>query len=211
MWRIRRSNRATLPPPSRSCCTTAAVSSAAGGSIAGGSGSAMRRIPCREPDKVRLIEPGGRELSGAAAVLAAMRMVRERYGCGTLRTRPAICAIADAAYAFVARHRDGFAKLDRFLYGNDQRSGAGTHFLTRARSSSACSASRTSPRLRQSPCRSTAWSAAAASPGGTVPRGGATSDMGARRTNCCQRWRGSTPPTAFSTCSRGAACASRHC
>jgi predicted DCC family thiol-disulfide oxidoreductase YuxK len=95
-------------------------------------GDAVEYEPARV-DKVRLIEPSGREHAGAAAVLHALGLVGERrWVRGLYEHAPPFRAVADAAYAFVSRHRDGFARLDHLLYGNDQRTGSGTYFLTRS-------------------------------------------------------------------------------
>jgi predicted DCC family thiol-disulfide oxidoreductase YuxK len=86
-----------------------------------------------QTDKVRLIEPGGREHAGVGAILAALGTVGERrWVRGLYEHAPPFRAIADAAYAFVSRHRGGFARLDHFLYGNDQHTGSGTYLLTRS-------------------------------------------------------------------------------
>jgi hypothetical protein len=86
-----------------------------------------------QTDKVRLIDARGHEFAGVAAILHALSYVGERRWIrGLYEHAPPFRAIADAAYSFVSRHRDGFARLDRFLYGNDQRTGAGTYFLTRS-------------------------------------------------------------------------------
>jgi predicted DCC family thiol-disulfide oxidoreductase YuxK len=84
-------------------------------------------------DKVRLIEPDGRERAGVGAILHVLGYAGERQWVrGLYEHAPPLRAIADAAYTFVARNRGAFARLDRFLYGNDQRTGAGTYFLTRS-------------------------------------------------------------------------------
>jgi len=67
---------------------------------------------------VQLVEPDGSVTSGAEAAFAALaRAPRRRWLLWLYHRLPGAAWLADAVYRFVARHRLGFSRLTRLLWG----------------------------------------------------------------------------------------------
>lgn len=67
---------------------------------------------------VHLVEPSGRQARGAAAVFRGLSVAGRHRWLGWLyRHSGAFAAVSERAYTFVARHRGGLAKLDRWTFG----------------------------------------------------------------------------------------------
>lgn len=79
--------------------------------------------PERFKAKVWLIEPDGCAIGGAHAVLRLYSLVGEKRGLLWLyENLPALAAMAEAAYDFVARHRNASDRVARLFWGKvDQR------------------------------------------------------------------------------------------
>ena len=67
---------------------------------------------------VQLIEPDGSVHAGAAAVLRVLALGADRrWPLVAYERVPGFAATAEWAYGFVARHRGGFSRLTRWLWG----------------------------------------------------------------------------------------------
>ncbi len=88
-------------------------------------------IPITEfKQAVQLLEPEGGVYRGAEAVFRLLaRSGAKRWPFWCYRQVPGFAAISERAYRFVADHRKGFSKLDRWWYGDARR--ARSQFLSR--------------------------------------------------------------------------------
>jgi predicted DCC family thiol-disulfide oxidoreductase YuxK len=92
---------------------------------------AANRFPEIPPEKfqrsVQLIEHGGRVSSGAEAVFRTLAYANQKWFLRAYRSLPGFRAVSEWFYRLVARNRDTFLKITRFLWGKHVR--PSTYFL----------------------------------------------------------------------------------